>query len=218
MTFYVIQAIFRIPNGWYVKDTPMTDSKKQILDVALTLFLKKSYKEVSIQEIADIVGMTKGAFYYHFKSKEELFSEIVNRYSIMTQMDFSKIKTDSLHEFVHSYFNGIANSQIRTSAIDSNQSDINYYFLTFEALKRLPDFREKMWNHEQKELDFWINAISNARKKGEIKSVLNDKQIAEVFIYTGDGIGMRKIFQGRSDEVQKAILELWNEFYKVLKA
>ncbi len=193
----------------------MNDSKKRILDVAMNLFLQKTYKEVSIQEISDKAGMTKGAFYYHYKSKEQLFLEIVNQFSARTQVNFDKIKAKSLFEFYHDYFKGLADNQNRSKDIIG--TDQNYYFLTFYALKIFPDFRKKMWEYEQTELEAWIKAIADAKKNGEIKSGMSDKQIAEFFIYTGDGVGMRNILLGKSIDIKNKILKLWDSFYSELK-
>ena len=51
-----------------------------ILDVAQRLFLEKGYDQTTIQDIADgLKGMTKGAVYHHFKSKEEIMSAVGDR-------------------------------------------------------------------------------------------------------------------------------------------
>jgi len=44
-----------------------------LIEVGQRLFLERGYANVSMQQIAEEAGMTKGAPYYHFKSKEELF-------------------------------------------------------------------------------------------------------------------------------------------------
>ncbi len=46
------------------------------LDAAQRLFLTHGYANVSMQAIAAEAGMTKGAPYYHFESKEELFYQV----------------------------------------------------------------------------------------------------------------------------------------------
>ncbi len=196
----------------------MSEKRDEILNVALNLFLQKTYKEVSIQEIVDKVGMTKGAFYYFFKSKEQIFLEVVNKFSVVSVMDFKKIKSNTLYEFYHNYVDILLDGRVRDGIIDKGNSNINFYFLIFDALKLFPEFREKMWKHEQFELYAWVEAISNAKKSGEIKSTLSDEQIAEIFIYTGDGIGMRKIMQGSVKDLKNAILTLWDSFYAFLKA
>jgi TetR/AcrR family transcriptional regulator, transcriptional repressor for nem operon len=193
----------------------MEDSKKRILDVALNLFLQKTYKEVSIQEITDQVGVTKGAFYYHFESKEQLFLQIVNQFSVITQMDFTTIESKSLYEFYHAYFSGFAIKKNKIT--DKIENDVNSYSLTFDALKLFPDFRKKVLQHEQFERTAWIKAIHNAKKSGEIKTKMADELIAEVFIYSADGIGMRSILQGKSKDVNDNILAFWDSFYSVLK-
>ena len=42
---------------------------KKILEAAQRLFLEKGYDHTKIQDIADELGMTKGAIYHHFGSK-----------------------------------------------------------------------------------------------------------------------------------------------------
>jgi AcrR family transcriptional regulator len=44
-----------------------------ILTAAQTLFLSKNYADVSMTEIAETAGVTKGALYHHFPSKEALY-------------------------------------------------------------------------------------------------------------------------------------------------
>ncbi|MBN1497314.1 MAG: TetR/AcrR family transcriptional regulator [Spirochaetes bacterium] len=194
----------------------MANSKKQIMDAAITLFLQKTYREVSIQEITDAVGVTKGAFYYFFKSKEELFFQIVDQFSLINKIDFDSMNSNSLFDFFHQYLDALTskNSFLNTS---KNQDDINHYFLTFDALKIMPDFRKKMWANEEKEMNTWIRVIKNAKKNGEIKSQMADRHIAEIFNYTIDGIGMRKIMQNKKYEIGNTIKQLWEEFYELLK-
>lgn len=51
-----------------------------ILDVAYKLFLEKGYEKTTVQDIVDNMnGLTKGALYHHFKSKEEVLIGVSNR-------------------------------------------------------------------------------------------------------------------------------------------
>ncbi len=54
--------------------------KERIIKESIALFLKTSYKGTSIQNITDALGITKGAFYWHFKSKDELLETIIEKY------------------------------------------------------------------------------------------------------------------------------------------
>lgn len=51
-----------------------------ILDVASRLFMEKGYEHTSIQDIIDhLGGLSKGAIYHHFKSKEDILVAVTDR-------------------------------------------------------------------------------------------------------------------------------------------
>ncbi|MCI8858908.1 TetR/AcrR family transcriptional regulator [Lachnospiraceae bacterium 66-29] len=51
-----------------------------ILDVAFRLFMEKGYEHTSIQDIIDhLDGLSKGAIYHHFKSKEDILVAVTDR-------------------------------------------------------------------------------------------------------------------------------------------
>lgn len=60
-------------------------TRLRILSNALTLFVKKGYENTTFIDIAEKLNMTKGAVYWHFKSKNELLGalleEALNRFS-----------------------------------------------------------------------------------------------------------------------------------------
>ncbi|POP46813.1 DNA-binding transcriptional repressor AcrR [Superficieibacter electus] len=51
-------------------------TRQHILDVAMRLFSQQGVSATSLAEIAKSAGVTRGAIYWHFKNKSELFSEI----------------------------------------------------------------------------------------------------------------------------------------------
>ncbi|MFF0463969.1 TetR/AcrR family transcriptional regulator [Streptomyces mexicanus] len=48
------------------------NTRQRIQDVALALFAEQGYEKTSLREIAERLGVTKAALYYHFKTKEEI--------------------------------------------------------------------------------------------------------------------------------------------------
>jgi len=61
------------------------DTKSKIMMAAIQLFPELGYEKASMRLIAETVGITKPALYYHFKNKDELFRSIVdygNQFSI----------------------------------------------------------------------------------------------------------------------------------------
>ena len=55
------------------------EARERLLDEATALFLTRGFADVSMQEIADAVGVTKAATYYHFRNKEDLFEEVARQ-------------------------------------------------------------------------------------------------------------------------------------------
>lgn len=54
--------------------------REKIIAASIELFEQNGFSETSIQDIVDALGVTKGTFYYYFKSKEELLMDIHLRY------------------------------------------------------------------------------------------------------------------------------------------
>ena len=60
-----------------VRIAEASSTRERILQVALELFGRQGYEGTSIRNIADRMGMTKAAIYYHFPSKENLLADIL---------------------------------------------------------------------------------------------------------------------------------------------
>ena len=57
------------------------DTRKRILDTAQRMILDRGYVGVSVDGLISELGLTKGAFFHHFKSKGELARTLIERYS-----------------------------------------------------------------------------------------------------------------------------------------
>ena len=61
-----------------VVQTPgAADTRQRLIDVAVDLFTRHSFAGTSLQMIADEMGFTKAAIYYHFRTREELLGAVV---------------------------------------------------------------------------------------------------------------------------------------------
>jgi AcrR family transcriptional regulator len=57
-----------------------SDTRARIQHVALELFAEQGYERTSLREIAERLGVTKAALYYHFKSKEDIVRSFTEDY------------------------------------------------------------------------------------------------------------------------------------------
>lgn len=55
------------------------NTKTEILDSATKLFAEKGYFNTSLEDVAQSAGVTRGAVYWHFKNKTEIFEALFER-------------------------------------------------------------------------------------------------------------------------------------------
>jgi|GEM_PF-1459565 len=59
----------------------LEDRKNYIADVAAKIFYDKGYKSASLQDIAEMVGISKAAVYHYFKTKEDILYYIIDNHT-----------------------------------------------------------------------------------------------------------------------------------------
>ena len=65
-------------------------TRSLLLEAALDVFSEKSFSEVTLSEIAERVGMTKGALYWHFKNKSDLLSKLIKEICLDSDREFTE--------------------------------------------------------------------------------------------------------------------------------
>lgn len=62
-------------------------TKQEIRDKAYQLFVEKGFKEVTMKDICERTGLSRGGLYRHYESTEQIFLEIVNAFSEQQKND-----------------------------------------------------------------------------------------------------------------------------------
>jgi len=70
------------------------ETVRKILDTAERLFIEKGYDKTSLQNIIDATGLSKGAIYHHFTSKEDIFYFVCDRIGQRNAEVLSKVRDD----------------------------------------------------------------------------------------------------------------------------
>ena len=63
-------------------------TRQNILNAALDIFSEKNYSVVSVVEIAERAGVTKGAVYWHFNGKSDLVFKIIEESCKQSENEF----------------------------------------------------------------------------------------------------------------------------------
>ncbi len=202
----------------------MNETKKHILKVTFGLFLQKNFKEVTMKEIVERTGLSKGAFYHYFESKEKLFEEVIGYfYQYMLTNNPSDNPAVTLQEYYKGSMNQFAGVDEffsdSTKQVDkSGFFDINFFSLMFDALKIIPGFQEKIRLYHIQELEQWTEVVARARRNGEIRTPMSDKHVAQLFLFSADGFALNRTLYGNKSEAQEELLRMWDDFYAGIKA
>ena len=149
-------------------------TKERITEEAFKLFLNNNFEKVSISDLEHAAGKTRGAIFYFFKNKEEIFNEVVDIYLIKTQDPSVKLNYDesmSLEQFIHQYINGINTTMSKMLSISVVNIYKQYFSLYLQASRIYPNFTEIMTRNSVEEINLWEKVIKRAIQTKEIKLV-----------------------------------------------
>ncbi|WP_099354696.1 TetR/AcrR family transcriptional regulator [Fredinandcohnia onubensis] len=93
--------------------------KKLIMEKALELFAKQGFEATSVQQITDQCGISKGAFYLSFKSKDELIIALID-------------------QFMEQIFSDI--DHLVKNKKDTENLLFEYYYVSFQSFKEHSQF------------------------------------------------------------------------------
>ena len=83
--------------------------KHDIIESALRLFAEKGFHEVTMDEIAELVGISKGTLYLYFKNKDDMFFSVIQeKTNLLIQrledaVNFEKPFHECLKAYIHTY-------------------------------------------------------------------------------------------------------------------
>jgi AcrR family transcriptional regulator len=197
----------------------MNETREHIIQVASRLFLQSNYEGVSIQDITQLIGITKGAFYHHFTSKEQLFEEVAHNLAASSHIHFSALPGDSLRGFYTTlveHFRTRDASDQEAKLPNALESGINAYNLLWDAVRLLPGFRASMESFNTLEHAAWTKAIQAAIDRGEIRRGLDAGKLAKIFMSVPDGVSITSMLKGGPSSVHGEILGLWDTLYQSL--
>lgn len=199
----------------------MNPSKKKILENAFNLFLTESYSSVSMQNIQNASGVSRGAIYHHFKSKEEIFEEIVNEYLIPTFSVYSMIQEDEKSSLQNMIYASIKCRQNHINLLKEVTSfklvDFYFFKLIFQATEHSKDFTEKINVLSEKEFNSWRNGIQAAMRTGEIRPDIDLDYVAQSFMTIPLGLGLFSAFSNYININTKDLRTAYLRFYNLLK-
>jgi TetR/AcrR family transcriptional regulator, transcriptional repressor for nem operon len=194
----------------------MSDTKEYIIDQAYKLFLQKSYEAVSISEISESIGLTKGALYHHFVNKEDLFKAVIDKY--MKVIGLIDIREDiTVAQFIELEINHLKKIVYTISIDDQSFVPVNYLSFLIDALRHYPGFAEEYELFFDEVIGKLKIILANAIKKGEVRNDLDIDLVALNIFSTTVGITANFFRHLTPEEAIETFKKQMLEYYKILK-
>jgi AcrR family transcriptional regulator len=192
--------------------------KEMILETAFESFLESGIDGVSLNTIIKRTGLTKGAFYYHFKDKNELIEEIVSRYfygSLDSHYEILDNEANSFYEkimtIVDTFFDldefGIVNDYDKLKS---------YQMLLINMLMKNESLRKKNTERLSKVRKELLKAVVNSQSEGALSEKIDVEKFVDVIMSTvlgsinqwllTDHVDLKPLLRNNVDAVFKLIV------------
>ncbi|MFT4221628.1 TetR/AcrR family transcriptional regulator [Dysgonomonas sp.] len=201
------------------------DSKEIILKNTFNLLLIKGFDAVSITDIQQITGLSRGLLYHYFKNKEDLFIQVTDKYFVkIFDFNIGKVKGLSVFEFVDFICNRFKNinriiSDIveENGSMSSNVSMLNYHFLFYQVMQRDSSFRHNYRVTIEKEQAGWENALKNSVRSKALRQDIDILTSAKQLFILTDGIWFQAIFSKRGESIIQDLKSTLSHYIRLLE-
>jgi TetR/AcrR family acrAB operon transcriptional repressor len=178
------------------------ETRQQILDTALEVFSRKGYSRTTFVDIAEQIGLTKGAVYWHFKTKTDLLVSLIEASLSRKCLRINSPDnlTDSIESLRSCY---VESAQIVLADPDLRKFEffINFQIewseeLIAEVLAQLAEMGEDPFRK-------YTIAILQLQESGVIDRTLDAEKLGSLLIATWSGM-LRMVLIGTIEEREMA--------------
>jgi TetR/AcrR family acrAB operon transcriptional repressor len=162
-------------------------TRQALLKAALSIFSQKGYASTTLEDIAQEAGVTRGAIYWHFGSKAELYSALLEKYSTRASdiVQAEVAAGGSLHDMLRRIFIRLL------TAVEEDPSlravmEIN--LLKTEYSPELSDTLARQIENGRELLAGIAQAMAGGIAAGELRADLDPTDMARAFIAFQNGV------------------------------
>lgn len=195
------------------KHQPSTIRKAQLFQAALEVCGEKGYHAARVEDIVARAGLSKGALYHHFKSKQELFlglleSMIVEFKAMMAEaVKQSPSATEALRSSTHQF----------VEAFDAHPGMLRAITDLYLMAVRDPGFRKHFLHYYEELVETAIPIIEKGIARGEFADDIDPRRLAWLFFTAGDGLFLVHLVLEQAEKGMKATEELLELFLRAIR-
>ena len=142
-------------------------TRRRIIDAAIALFSEEGYGDTGLAAIMDRADVSKGAFYYHFESKDQILGEVLDK--------GIQVVTDAVRQRVDALPAGATARQRVAAAIEGHLWGLLHHGDFTSANIRIygqipPAAKNRHRKIRRDYADYWDGLLEDALKRGELRS------------------------------------------------
>ena len=178
-------------------------NKEILMEVAFSLSLKYGFDNVTIKQIQKEANVSPGTVYYHFKDKNDILANMIERYIKEEIKEFKKHLIDyegSVHEKLKFIFYHFAGKELDNENYGielSNNEKINhsdYELLLLGIYHQHPELRPYFHELNKEMLNIFEDFVEDLKEKNEIRNDIDTDAMA-LHIFTVVS-GFSKLYDG----------------------
>ena len=176
------------------------DRKKQILEAALKIFIKKGYAKTTMDDIVGLSGLSKGALYHYYKSKKDLFLDLIDHWEVYTFKNFyqKSSKYNSASNTIRLFGQNVLKT-LKDKKI-AYLAEVEFLSLSNHDL----DIKHRSQLLYDKLLNLFEKVVAKGIKQGEFKE-LDIRTTAMFIIAVFQGVNWFAIFEENSVSAESYI-------------
>jgi len=154
-------------------------AKSKIVQAAQVVFAKKGYHDATMDDVAKELGVSKGALYSYFASKEDLLKEIsLQGHQTLRNILTETSKCDNLKDAIE---------QVYTTITEKYKGNLHTHFEVISLASHDAKIRDIVFEEYQKDIKAIEAFVEEKKKKGVIRTDLSARVLAELFtsLYLG---------------------------------
>ncbi len=188
----------------------MDDKKDRIIEIAQKIFSRFGIQKSTMDEIAKMARMGKATLYYYFKSKEDIFAEVIRKEAgILKQKIIEEIlKVDTPQEQIRAY--------VHTRMKHLRKLSNYYTTLTEEYMEHYSFVEKERAEFTEYEINTLIGILNFGIKKGVFD--IEDVQLtAKMIIIALKGLEYPLLIEEKSENMETKIDAMLNILFKGLE-
>lgn len=160
-------------------------TKQEIRENAYRLFAEKGFKEVTMKDICERTGLSRGGLYRHYESTEQIFLEIVNAFSdqqrneVFAKMEKRISAVRILEELLSSY-------ESEMNDYENSLSLAIYEFYSNPVISKEDNSVKKQYEISK---STWVELINYGISRKEFNPV-NPEAVFNVIVFAYQGVRM----------------------------